>query len=83
MLIEELKMKKLILALTAAAAVGLAAPAFAGTTAITAKTAHGVTAAVHQDLSARHHRHRCRTVIVKKRVGHHWVVRKVRRCHWY
>lgn len=86
-------MKKLAFALAAVATLGLAAPAFAANGASPAKFAQTATVktvkpngvavkktVVRQDLSARHHRHHCRTVVIKKRIGHHWVVKKLRRC---
>jgi len=76
-------MNKFVLALAAAAALGLAAPTFANaaqtsTTTVVKPAGHVVVTKKVRDFSAG--RHHCRVVIVKKHRGHRVIVTKVRRC---
>ncbi len=80
-------MRKIAFALAAAAALGLAAPAYAGGGHIKVAQATVVKPAdrtvvqkvVRHHSAARRH-HGCKTVIVKKHRGHRIIVTKVRRC---
>jgi hypothetical protein len=73
-------MRKIALALAAAATFGVAVPVAASAnpaTTVVKPAHHVVVKKTVRDFSARRH---CRWVVVKKRHGHRVVVSKVRRC---